>query len=50
MHSMLKPEDPFHFSHYIGVHAHTLHIEDLIHMVNLDKIFPNVFTVDSHDN
>ena len=30
MDSTWKPEDPFNFSHYIGVYARTSHVEDLI--------------------
>ena len=36
MHSTLKPQDPFNFSHCIGVHARTLHVKDFIYMLNLD--------------
>ena len=28
MHSTLKPEDPFNFSHYTGTNARTLHVQD----------------------
>ena len=36
--STLKPDDPFNFSHWIGLHAHALHVEDFIYMLNLDQI------------
>ena len=36
MHSNLKLQDPFNFSHCTGVHARTLHINDFIYMLNLD--------------
>ena len=35
MHSTLKPENPFNSSHYIGLHAHALHVEDFIYILNL---------------
>ena len=38
MHSTLKLQDPFNFSHCIGVHVHTLHVEDFISVLNLDQI------------
>ena len=38
MHSALKSEDPFNFSHCVGVHARILHVEDFIYMLNLDHI------------
>ena len=50
MHSTLKPQDSFNFSHCIGVNARTLHVKDFIYMLNLDRFFPNVFGVDSRDN
>ena len=43
-------EDPFNFSHCIGVPAHTLHVKDFSYMLQLDGFRPNVFGVDSHDN
>ena len=47
--STLKPEDPFNFSHFIGLHSHTSHVEDFIYMLNLDYWFlPEVFAIDSH--
>ena len=50
MHSTLKPQDPFNFSHCTGVHARTLHVKDFIYMLISDRFLPNVFRVDSHDN
>ena len=47
---ILKPEDPFNFSHCTDVHAHTLHVKDFIYMLNLDGFLPNVFRIDSHNN
>ena len=33
IHSNLKPEDPFNFSHCIGLQEHALHVEDLIYVL-----------------
>ena len=37
MHPTLKQEDPFNFSHCLGVRAHTLHAKDFIYVLNLDR-------------
>ena len=39
MHSTLKTEDPFNFSHFIGLHAHISHIEDFIYLLNFEMRF-----------
>ena len=50
MHSTLKPQDSFNFSHCTGADARTSHVKDSIYVLNSDRFIPNVFRVDSHNN
>ena len=38
MHSALKPQDPFKFSHCTGVYAGTFYVKDFIYTLNFDQI------------